>query len=192
MPRFADPETRRAEIVSAAMSLVAAEGPEALSMRKIATHAGCTIGLLNHWFANKDELIEAIVDTASAAAVARAKVALAQPSVTLEDIVTEFLPMDQKRQVELKIWIIFWALSLSRPKLRSGYATRMSTMREEMIAEIRRRGIMQGDPACFVDTLMAFLDGLSVNAIIDQNYWTSGKLSKTLDWFLARTLPEGS
>ncbi|MEM8612399.1 MAG: helix-turn-helix domain-containing protein [Cyanobacteria bacterium P01_H01_bin.105] len=103
MSRAAAAEVRRAEVVSATMSLIAAEGPEALSMRKIANHAGCTIGLLNHWFLNKDDLIEAVLDAASSAAVLRVKVAMTKPDVKLKDIVLDFLSLDSKRQEELRI-----------------------------------------------------------------------------------------
>ena len=184
MPRVADAKLRRAEIVTAAMSLVAAEGPEALSMRKIANHAGCTIGLLNHWFSNKDDLIEAILDTASSAAVSRAKIALAQPEVTLEDIAFEFLPLDATRREELRIWLVFWALSISRPALRKSYAKRVSIMREELYIEIERRGIVSKCITEFVDTLMTTLDGISVNALVDPDYWTADRQRKVIRWLL--------
>ncbi len=188
MPRVADPKVRRAEVVSAAAALIAAEGPEALSMRRIAEQAGCTIGLLNHWFKSKDDLIEAVLDHAASAGVDRVHAAMDSPDITIEDVVREFLPLDEERSAELRVWLVFWALSIGRPSLRRGYSQRVQTMREELSREVRARGIITRDVTRFIDTLMAALDGISVNAIAEPDYWTVDRQVKTLRWLLAKTL----
>jgi len=187
MPRVADPEVRRAEVVAAAAALIAAEGPEALSMRRIADRAGCTIGLLNHWFKSKDDLIEAMLDHAAAAGVARVKAAMTDPEISVEEVAREFLPLDDERLAELRVWLVFWALSIGRPDLRRGYSRRVQAMREEMSREVAERGIVTKDVTRFVDTLMATIDGISVNAIAEPDYWTLDRQVDTLRWLLAKT-----
>ncbi|MGD1933793.1 MAG: TetR/AcrR family transcriptional regulator [Candidatus Phaeomarinobacter sp.] len=187
MPRLADPKVRRAEVVSAAAALIAAEGPEALSMRKIADQAGCTIGLLNHWFKSKDDLIEAVLDHAASAGVDRVHAAMDNPDITVEDVVREFLPIDEERSAELRVWLVFWALSIGRPNLRRGYSRRVQAMREELTREVTNRGIITKDVTQFIDTLMATLDGISVNAIAEPDYWTVDRQIETLNWFLSQS-----
>lgn len=190
MPRVADPKVRRAEVVSAAAALIAAEGPEALSMRKIADQAGCTIGLLNHWFKSKDDLIEAVLDHAATAGVDRVRAAMEDPDVKLEKVVQEFLPLDEERTAELRVWLVFWALSIGRPSLRRGYSQRVQAMRDGLAKEVKARGLVTRDVMQFVDTLMATLDGMSVNAIADPDYWTVDRQIKTLRWMLKQTAPK--
>lgn len=190
MPRAAQREQRRAEIVAAAARLIAMQGPDALSMRKIAAEAGCTIGLLNHWFDGKDELIEAVLEHASSAAVVRSHAATDDPSVTLEDVLLEFLPLDEERTHELRVWLVFWALSIGKPHLRVGHARRVAGIRNDFKSGLTERAIVTRDVDQFVDALMATLDGIAVNAIADPDYWNVERQTDTLRWTLARLLAE--
>lgn len=64
MPRAALTETQveagRARIVAAALRIVGTEGFEALSMRRLADAIELTPGALYRYFANKDQVIEAV------------------------------------------------------------------------------------------------------------------------------------
>ena len=186
MPKVVDPKIRRKDIVATTSALLASGGPEALSLRKIAEKAGCTIGLINHWFSSKDDLIEAVLDDAANAAIERCKQALDNPDVTLEQVVCEFLPLDRNRASELRVWLVFWGLSIARPALRRGYKRRVAGMREQLSDEIQRRAIVTEDVAQFVDVLMASLDGIAVNALADPDYWTGPRQRETLRWLLQR------
>lgn len=52
-------ENRRAALIAATQSLVAEGGPEAATVRAIASRAGVTAGLIRHYFQSKEELIRA-------------------------------------------------------------------------------------------------------------------------------------
>ena len=53
------PEQRRQALIDATIECLKRYGHEGLSMRAIATQAGVSLGLINHHFPNKDELIAA-------------------------------------------------------------------------------------------------------------------------------------
>ena len=57
MPRTVDVDVRRTEIVEAAARLIATGGMEAATMRDIAAEAGWTTGVVNHYFADKREVL---------------------------------------------------------------------------------------------------------------------------------------
>lgn len=185
MPRIADGEARRSEIIDAAVRLIAVEGVEALTMRRIAAEAGCTIGLINHWFDSKDDLIDAILGHVSNAAVARSAEATKGRDVPLERVVCEFLPLDEQRVHELRIWLAFWALSIGRPNLRSGYASRLASIRRKLGHELARRDFGAGDTDRLVDVLMSAIDGIMVNALAEPDYWTPERQVETLRWVLS-------
>lgn len=159
-------------------------------MRKIAERVGCTIGLLNYWFKSKNELIEAVLDEASTAAVARCAAVLAEPDATLEKVVCEFLPLDGKRTAELRVWLVFWALSIAHPQLRKGYSKRVREIRRQLCEELDERSLVEGDVTPVVDALMSALDGIAVNALADPNYWTRKRQRRTLRWLLERIAPQ--
>ncbi|MGH3177968.1 MAG: TetR/AcrR family transcriptional regulator, partial [Streptosporangiaceae bacterium] len=50
MPKVVDHAARRAELVDAAWRVIAEEGLEAATMRRIAEAAGCTTGRVTHYF----------------------------------------------------------------------------------------------------------------------------------------------
>lgn len=49
-------ESRRAALIAATQGLVSEGGPQAATVRAIATRAGVTAGLIRHYFGSKDEL----------------------------------------------------------------------------------------------------------------------------------------
>jgi AcrR family transcriptional regulator len=58
-----DREARRAELLKAAMAVLAEEGFVGASLRKVAERAGCTTGAVTYYFANKTELMAAVVES---------------------------------------------------------------------------------------------------------------------------------
>jgi len=56
-----DHDARRATLLAAAISVIAQDGYAAASMRKVADQAGCTTGALTYYFANKEEMVQAVI-----------------------------------------------------------------------------------------------------------------------------------
>lgn len=57
-----DREAKRAEILKAAISVIAEEGFAGASLRKVAQRAGCTTGAVTYYFANKEAMVAAIAE----------------------------------------------------------------------------------------------------------------------------------
>lgn len=60
-PRRRGDEGRRAELIRAASRVIARDGIASATTRRIADEAGVPPGLVHYWFADKDELLEAVV-----------------------------------------------------------------------------------------------------------------------------------
>lgn len=58
-----DHKAKRAELLAAAIAVIAREGYAGASMRKVAQHAGCTTGAVTYYFANKEEMITAVAQS---------------------------------------------------------------------------------------------------------------------------------
>lgn len=157
-------------------------------MRKIAAEAGCTIGLINHWFESKDDLLEAVLDEALSAAVARANDALDQSAVSPERVFQEFLPLDDQRIKEQRIWLVFWALGFGRPGLSARSTRRLEEGRRRLIEVFRTLGVPACEVESNVDLLMATIDGIMVNALADPEHWTPKRQIATLRRLLARAI----
>lgn len=57
-----DHKAKRAELLEAAMHVIAQDGFAAASLRKVAQRAGVTTGAVTYYFANKEEMITAIAE----------------------------------------------------------------------------------------------------------------------------------
>lgn len=58
-----DREAKRAELLKAAMAVIAEEGFAGASLRKVAERAGCTTGAVTYYFANKTEMMAAVIES---------------------------------------------------------------------------------------------------------------------------------
>ena len=58
-----DREGRRAELINAAMKVIAEDGFAAASLRRVAQRAGCTTGAVSDYFANREAMMEAIIES---------------------------------------------------------------------------------------------------------------------------------
>jgi AcrR family transcriptional regulator len=114
-PRFQRqlPAQRRAALIAATIECLKRYGHDGLSIRTISAQAGVSVGLINHHFPNKDELVAAafrhfnreLVDGLKAAA-ARAESPVARLRAFLE---ASFSPPNLDTDV-LAVWVVFWGL----------------------------------------------------------------------------------
>lgn len=170
MPRLADREERREQVVDAAFRVIAREGLAGTSMRAVAEEAGCTIGLINHWFSSRDDLVEATFDRAINTELERAAAIVSDPS-SYSEAASQFLPIDQRRRDEARIWIAFYAMVLSGSKHEGRRAARCNAVRKTMVEGL---GKFLPLPAChdIVDRIFALVDGIAINALLDPARWT--------------------
>ncbi|GGD06183.1 TetR/AcrR family transcriptional regulator [Pyruvatibacter mobilis] len=120
MPKIVDHKARRAELVEASWKVIETEGLDGLTMRKVASAAGCTTGRITHYFPDREALVLAALRAANEAAKARTTALLAKdlpPRARLQKCVEEGLPLDKQRQREWKVWIAFWTAAASDPQL---------------------------------------------------------------------------
>lgn len=57
MPKITDAEETKVRIVKATWEIIATEGIQAATLRRVASQIRCSTGLITHYFADKDELV---------------------------------------------------------------------------------------------------------------------------------------
>jgi len=188
MPRVADKQERRDQVVEAAFRVISRDGLSGTSMRAVAKEAGCTIGLINHWFASRDDLIEATFDRAIEMEMERAT-AIASDPASYIDAASQFLPVDEQRRDEAKIWIAFYAMVVCGSAHEDRRSARCDAVRKVMVDGLRA---FQPLATChdIVDRVFVLVDGIAINALLDPNRWTRNRqrtvLREGLEDVLAR------
>jgi AcrR family transcriptional regulator len=106
MPKIVDHEQRRDEIALIACRVVARYGFEQATIVRIARAAGCTTGMIAHYFEAKQDIIVAALRLILRRIEER--LAQADGAADLLTLLSEALPIDQTRYIECAVWMAFW------------------------------------------------------------------------------------
>lgn len=169
MPKIVDHDARRAELVEASWQVIAADGLEGLTMRKVAEAAHCTTGRITHYFADRKALVLAALRAVNGAAGDRTDALLSHdlpPQDKLILCLEEGLPLDKTRQLEWKVWIAFWAAAASNPELAKENDARHAGW-IKALAPLIRTVAPKADAPHEARILMGVLDGLGLIAAIN-------------------------
>jgi AcrR family transcriptional regulator len=164
------PEQRRQELIDATIECLKRYGHEGLSMRAIATQAGVSLGLINHHFPNKDELIAAAYRHFNTELVDGLKAAVQKaPAVPRARMRAFFKASFSRPNLDpeaLAVWVVFWGMYRHSPLIqgvhRESYQGYVQLLRD-MLTELAHDAPRQTPP---VDLrlaaigLTALLDGL--------------------------------
>ena len=175
-PRFERqlPEQRRAALIAATIECLKRYGHDGLSIRTISAQAGVSVGLINHHFPNKDELVAAayrhfnreLVDGLRAAVERAGRTPAARLRAFL---IASFSTPNLDADV-LAVWVVLWGLYRhSRPiqrVQRETYADYVQLVRGMLSDLLERPAAGRGRRARRVDLrqaaigLTALIDGL--------------------------------
>ncbi|CAI8880223.1 TetR/AcrR family transcriptional regulator, transcriptional repressor of aconitase [Pseudomonas sp. IT-232MI5] len=154
---------KRGELLTAAIEVIAQEGYAGTSLRKVASHAGCTTGAVTYYFANKEEMI-----TAAAQSLFDEFDHLLdadQEKVDVRAMIEQWLNLTQAN--DSARWLaLFQMLAHARhePVFADVIQKRYSRFREDLASILRKgqtQGIIRNDIAAdlLADQLSALSDG---------------------------------
>jgi AcrR family transcriptional regulator len=193
MPRIVDHEERRREIGEAVWRAVARQGIEAATVRRIASEAGVSTGVLSHYFEGKDEmLVHALhVSIERAAGRAEARAAGAGGIEALRAALMETLPLDDERREEFGVWLQFWGRTARSEALAAELGHWYALWRgvlQAIVEEAQRTGAVRADLDAGGEAaaLVAFVDGVGIQAVMDPDRFTPEAQLALLDRHLAR------
>ena len=169
MPKIVDHDARRTELVEASWKVIAAEGLEGLTMRKVADAAGCTTGRITHYFADREALVLAALRAVNGAAGSRTDALLGRDAPPQEKLILcleEGLPLDRTRLLEWKVWIAFWAAAASNPDLAKENDARHQGW-IKALSPLVKAVAPKADAEHEARILMGILDGLGLIAAIN-------------------------
>lgn len=127
-----DPRARE-RIVEAAARAVAEHGVHGASMRVIASEAGVSTGFITHYFADKHEVMEAVLEATNRAAARRVIRAIRTDEPALERLraaADALLPIDRQRRQEWQVWVAVWGEASKGDSLSVGYRAGWTGLRE--------------------------------------------------------------
>lgn len=184
-----DHAQRRTDLARAACAVIARSGVDGATMRAVAAEAGCTTGMVRHYYADRQELVVAALDAATAAAGERILLREQDSPDDLRGALAESLPLDTRRQEEWRVWTAFWGAAMGDARLGDEHRRRYDAWRAVLVRLLRRRGIAHG--AEVAESLMAGVDGIGLHAALDPQAWPAERQLAHLDRLLEAALTPG-
>ena len=166
---------RREALVDAAIESLKRWGHEGLSVRRIAAEAGVSIGLINHYFPNKDGLVaesyRAFSRRLAQSFEAAVEKAPREPRARLRAYFDAFFSSPNLDPQVLTAWVVYWSLVQVSPEMRAvhqeesgGYGEVLGRLLSDLA---RERGRTPGDVQLAAMGLTALLDGLWLKWCLD-------------------------
>lgn len=117
-----DQTAKRDHIVLAATNIIATDGLTTLSVRNVATRAGCSRGLVEHYFRNKTALLVAAEEWANSRYLKRVSnsVGTLTGLKALDLRIRNLLPYNEVILDEWKVRVAFWHQGISIPLVGEG------------------------------------------------------------------------
>ncbi len=169
MPKLGMGPVRREQICRAAATVISEQGFAGTTMRMVAEEAGVSTGMLNHYFANRMEMLEETLVFVSQRQQARELAAIehVEPGERrLRALVRTVLPTDQDTVEAWRVWIAAHGASVRLSELRRVMAARNDlwfTILEQGLEGIVPRS--DRDKVPYAWQLDALMNGLVIQAI---------------------------
>lgn len=183
----------RSVIDDAAVQLIADEGLEAATVRKVAARAGVSPGMVQHHYPTKQALLLAAMARVEASVQQRVQtVAEDQPAAAqLHALALEILPLDATRAAEARVWLAFAAKAAVDPVIAAAHATSWQQL-ENAIAHLlaAHAGENKFDPpvADRAAILLAGLDGLAATAVNEPRRLSPARIETLANHMLHQAL----
>ena len=190
-----DHDEKRSELVAAALRAIQSLGFEGASMRQIAIEAGCTTGVLTHYFTNKEQLLRQLLDELFDAMDTWSINITSQSDVfqVVEDILQTPFSADD----DTSVWYLWYQVLLKArtdPSLASEIAQRYGTLLKQLTNLFERhqqRGVLRSDyPAqMLAEQVFAVTEGWSLMAPIDLQRFEPGRRKQMVTMVIENLKP---
>jgi TetR/AcrR family transcriptional regulator, transcriptional repressor of bet genes len=184
---------RKEQICRAAAKVIAEQGFAGTTMRLVAEEAGVSTGMLNHYYANRMDMLEEtllFVSNRQQEREAEAMEGLAPGERRLRALVRSVMPTNQDTMEAWRVWIAAHGASVRLPQLR-----RLMGSRNKLWFEILARGLEGIVPAKprekipYVWQFDALMNGLVIQAITSEADMSFDDIERVL---VARALEHGA
>ncbi len=186
MPKIVDHDERRKHIAHAVLELVAREGVRGVTVRRVADEAKWSVGVLSHYFEDKQALLVAALREATRTVARRMMEtdAIADPVARLRALLEAGMPLDDERTATCRIFYYFQAEGVVDDELRAelarNYATWRGAVRKAIAAAQTAGRFVAFDAGALAESLVGFAEGLGVQGMFDTDAMPSARLRQRL------------
>lgn len=167
--------------------VVLRDGIEAATTREVSREAGCSTGVLQHYFTGKDELLVAALRLSHEAIADRFErtIEAQSPVNALRAYLHDTLPLDEGRYDETHLDISFLSRALVSDELREVQQRTFSRWRSRLMqlldVAVEAGDLEAGDSGDRADSLIGLVLGLGVESLLNKSLLPPERLVHLLD-----------
>ena len=177
MPKIVNHQERKQAFTQATKEVIAQKGLNSVRLIDVAKSIGATTGSLGHYFSDKEDLLDStlreLIDDWESRLSSEG---------TLLDVLLQYLPMDQLRQRDLRVWVAFYNRSLvdeeAAAYIRKFYAEAKNKLSEYLVTY---EGKPKKDAEEITIAIQTAVDGLAFRALGDLESWPPQKQKAQLE-----------
>lgn len=151
MAKIVDHDEKRRTIHEATARIIALEGIDAVTTRRIANESNCALGILSHYFANKNEIVIGALNWCDQRVRDRFGRIVEEEFLTLNDfrnLCVSFLPLDELTDFEWRVRLNLVTYALTNPEMASVRKQSLEfgyEMAANFIRELQEKGEIRKD-----------------------------------------------
>jgi TetR/AcrR family transcriptional regulator, transcriptional repressor of bet genes len=181
MPKLGMKPVRRGQLIGATIATIGELGFADASVIKIAKRAGVSPGIVHHYFADKNALLEAAMRDLLAQ-LSRSVIQRLQKATTplerIDAVIDGNFTTDQFHTTTVAAWLAFWAQAIHNPALRRLRDINVARLRSNLRYDLKTLvPAKAASEAAF--GLAALIDGLWLNAALSNEAIDANHLSQT-------------
>ncbi|MCF8786532.1 TetR/AcrR family transcriptional regulator [Rhodococcus ruber] len=172
--------TSPTRLAAALLEVAARIGLDGASVREVASHAGVSIGAVQHHFPTKDEMLAYSFRSLAERVLTRLSTVDPDidPARTLFAALSQLLPLDEQRTAEAHVMAAFTVRAATSPSLSTIRHTTLFTMRTAVSAVLIRMGTAEAETQAAL--LLAAVNGLALDAIASPELYPPEYLTHAL------------
>ena len=179
MPKIVDHEERRLAIAHAAVDAIASRGLDGVKLTDIARAAGVTTGAVAHYFADKDAVLAAALETVCDRLFARIEETEGVPTI---DDVSLILPLDTEELQQWRVWLAYWGRAPFSENLREIH--RQYYLELETVLAAKLEG-QTDTPLDVAQAIISTVDGVGTRITLEPDAWPPERQKRLLRTLLA-------
>jgi len=191
VPKIVDHDARREEIVDAVWRVITRDGIAGATTRNIAEEAGCSNGVLSHYFADKTALLHAALQMGYRRTEEKVNDWVRRGSglKALREVLLLTIPIGRDALVGNQVELAFLGLAVGNRELareHHGIYERFREIVRRLLVDARRRGEIAGetDVETLADSLVALIDGLGMEACLYTHAFPAERQRAVIDGYL--------
>jgi AcrR family transcriptional regulator len=195
MPKIVDHAVRREEIARLVIRVIEQEGAEGATVRRIAQAGDFSIGVLTHYFRDKDEMLAFAFQWAATQTFVHldAAVAASEPGLARLRTALAYMLPDPQTPTFIAVWFSLWDRAIRNPALarvHSQYYERWRrSLRRHLAQAVALGQVAAPDSARdATDLLVAGIDGLWIGASFEPRRFSLRRRRQLVDRLLAAVL----